>query len=72
MNINRRTFTTSLLIGTAGVLVAAKARAQAGPALQSANNVVLVHGLFADGSRWSEVIPFLQARGLNVPRCKTR
>jgi pimeloyl-ACP methyl ester carboxylesterase len=31
-----------------------------------ARNVVLVHGLFADGSSWSEVIPLLQARGLNV------
>jgi pimeloyl-ACP methyl ester carboxylesterase len=27
---------------------------------------VLVHGLFADGSSWSEVIPRLQAAGLNV------
>jgi pimeloyl-ACP methyl ester carboxylesterase len=32
----------------------------------AARNVVLVHGLFADGSSWSEVIPLLQARGLNV------
>jgi pimeloyl-ACP methyl ester carboxylesterase len=31
-----------------------------------ARNVVLVHGLFADGSCWSEVIPRLQAAGLNV------
>jgi hypothetical protein len=31
-----------------------------------ARNVVLVHGLFADGSSWSEVIPRLQAVGLNV------
>jgi pimeloyl-ACP methyl ester carboxylesterase len=31
-----------------------------------AKNVVLVHGLFADGSSWSEVIPLLQAQGLNV------
>lgn len=31
-----------------------------------ARNVVLVHGLFADGSCWSEVIPRLQAVGLNV------
>jgi pimeloyl-ACP methyl ester carboxylesterase len=31
-----------------------------------AKNVVLVHGLFADGSSWSEVIPRLQAAGLNV------
>jgi pimeloyl-ACP methyl ester carboxylesterase len=31
-----------------------------------ARNVVLVHGLFADGSCWTEVIAFLQAAGLNV------
>ena len=29
-------------------------------------NVVLLHGLFADGSGWSEVISRLQAAGLNV------
>ncbi|WP_293347369.1 alpha/beta hydrolase [Phenylobacterium sp.] len=32
----------------------------------SARNVVLAHGLFADGSSWAEVIGRLQARGLNV------
>jgi pimeloyl-ACP methyl ester carboxylesterase len=32
----------------------------------NARNVVLVHGLFADGSSWSEVIPRLQSVGLNV------
>jgi pimeloyl-ACP methyl ester carboxylesterase len=31
-----------------------------------ANNVVLVHGAWADGSSWSEVIPILQAAGLHV------
>ena len=31
-----------------------------------ARNVVLVHGAWADGSSWSEVIPLLQAAGLNV------
>jgi pimeloyl-ACP methyl ester carboxylesterase len=31
-----------------------------------ARNVVLVHGLFADGSCWSEVIARLQMGGLNV------
>ncbi len=31
-----------------------------------ARNVVLVHGLFADGSSWSEVIARLQPAGLNV------
>ena len=29
----------------------------------SGTNVVLVHGLFADGSSWSKVIPLLQAQG---------
>src|SRR6202163_3334363 len=31
-----------------------------------ARNVVLVHGAYADGSSWSEVIPLLQRAGLNV------
>lgn len=31
-----------------------------------AKNVVLVHGAWADGSSWSEVIPLLQKEGLNV------
>ena len=29
-------------------------------------NVVLVHGLFADGSCWSEVIARLQSAGINA------
>jgi pimeloyl-ACP methyl ester carboxylesterase len=39
---------------------------QANDAVVRSKNVVLVHGLFADGSCWSEVIPLLQAAGLNV------
>lgn len=31
-----------------------------------AKNVLLVHGAWADGSSWAEVIPRLQAAGLNV------
>ena len=31
-----------------------------------AKNVVLVHGLYADGSSWADVIPYLQRAGLNV------
>ena len=34
--------------------------------LVKARNVVLVHGLFADGSCWSEVIARLQPKGLRV------
>jgi pimeloyl-ACP methyl ester carboxylesterase len=32
----------------------------------SVKNIVLVHGAWADGSSWSKVIPFLQAKGLHV------
>jgi len=38
------------------------------PAMKKAGvkNVVLVHGAWADGSCWSDVIPLLQAQGYNV------
>ena len=52
----------SLLTGTFGTL---EAHAQT-PAPVAAKNVVLVHGAWADGSSWSEVIKRLQAAGLNV------
>lgn len=32
----------------------------------TAQHVVLVHGAYADGSSWAEVIPILQAAGLDV------
>jgi pimeloyl-ACP methyl ester carboxylesterase len=35
-------------------------------AIPRARNVVLVHGAYADGSSWSEVIPLLQRAGLSV------
>ena len=34
--------------------------------MKSKTNVVLVHGLWADGSSWGKVIPFLQQKGFNV------
>jgi pimeloyl-ACP methyl ester carboxylesterase len=55
----------SLNFGIAATAVAAVS-AKAMAAVAPARNVVLVHGLFADGSSWSEVIPRLQAAGLNV------
>jgi pimeloyl-ACP methyl ester carboxylesterase len=61
--MNRRLFTLALAAEAAGVLVPLSALAQNSPV---ARNIVLVHGLFADGSCWSEVIPRLQAKGLNV------
>jgi pimeloyl-ACP methyl ester carboxylesterase len=63
--IDRRTFSTALVAGTAASLLATHAWAATTPPVKAAN-VVLVHGLFADGSCWSEVIPQLQAVGLNV------
>src|SRR5882757_11394569 len=46
-------------------LFAPSAKAQTAPPVQ-ARNVVLVHGAWADGSSWSEVITLLQAAGLHV------
>ncbi len=42
-----------------------EAHAQTAAPVQ-ARNVVLVHGAWADGSSWAEVIPLLQAAGLKV------
>src|SRR6476661_1037437 len=53
----------------AGVLTATLGgfEAHAQPAAPvEARNVVLVHGAWADGSSWAEVIPLLQAAGLKV------
>jgi pimeloyl-ACP methyl ester carboxylesterase len=63
--IDRRTFATALVAGAAATLLTTHARAATTPPVK-AHNIVLVHGLFADGSCWSEVIPQLQAVGLNV------
>lgn len=49
----------------AGIGVASPSFAQT-PARPQAHNVVLVHGAWADGSSWAEVIPLLQAKGLHV------
>jgi len=62
--MNRRTFVSMVAAGAASTLIR-DANAAAPPA-PIARNVVLVHGLFADGSSWSEVIARLQAAGLNV------
>lgn len=50
------------------VLLGALAAGLANPALARtpARNVVMVHGAWADGSCWSEVIPLLQTKGFNV------
>src|SRR5258708_37526350 len=65
MMMNRRTFSTVLLTGAAASLISTRGMA-ANATPETARNVVLVHGLFADGSCWSEVIARLQKAGLNV------
>ena len=64
MEIDRRTLNVSLVASAAAAFAAGDAHAA--DRTPPANNVVLVHGLFADGSCWSEVIPRLQAHGLRV------
>jgi pimeloyl-ACP methyl ester carboxylesterase len=63
--IDRRTFSTAMVASAAASLLTTRASAATTP-LVKAHNIVLVHGLFADGSCWSEVIRQLQAVGLNV------
>ena len=49
-----------MLLATRGTATPASRRAP------KARNIVLVHGLFADGSCWNDVISLLQLKGLNV------
>ena len=64
MMMNRRTFSTALAGAAASLISTRGMAANATP--PKARNVMLVHGLFADGSCWSEVIARLQAAGFNV------
>jgi pimeloyl-ACP methyl ester carboxylesterase len=52
------------LLSSTAAGVAAQAQTIAPPV--RADNVVLVHGAWADGSSWNKVIPILQAAGLHV------
>jgi len=61
--MNRRMFASSIAAVAAAVMLTGTASAQP-PTV--AKNVVLVHGLFADGSSWAKVIPILQRAGLKV------
>ena len=59
--MDRRSF--SMGIGATGLASSAES---AKAAAVKARNVVLVHGAYADGSCWNDVIPNLLAAGLNV------
>jgi len=63
--IDRRAFSTTLIAGVAALLVGRSSKTQA-ESIVSARNVVLVHGAYADGSSWSEVIGRLQRVGLKA------
>jgi pimeloyl-ACP methyl ester carboxylesterase len=63
MLMTRRAFSASTVAAAATSLISTRSIAAAAP---KARNVVLVHGLFADGSCWSDVIARLQAAGLNA------
>ena len=61
--MDRRSFMSIMLVGAASPFLQRAANAQPMP---QARNVVLVHGLFADGSCWSEVIARLQSKGIQA------
>jgi pimeloyl-ACP methyl ester carboxylesterase len=60
-----RTLATILAVGALAASPGKEANAQT-PVPVEARNVVLVHGAWADGSSWSEVIALLQKAGLHV------
>src|SRR6201987_3031552 len=60
--MNRRTLIGAFAAGAALPLLNQVANSQPSP---NAKNVVFVHGLFADGSSWSKIIPRLQEKGIN-------
>jgi len=62
--MTKRSFVKALAATAATSMVASRGFAAAVKP-PKAGNVVLAHGLFADGSCWTEVIARLQARGLN-------
>ena len=61
--LNRKLFGGLFAVIVAAAAIPGLAQAQNIPV---AKNVVLVHGLYADGSSWIDVIPYLQRAGLNV------
>lgn len=63
--INRRDFSAALVAG-ATIPFLDRAAQAAAPAKRGVRNIVFVHGLFADGSCWTEVIARLQTQGFNA------
>jgi len=63
--ISRRDFSVAMVAGAVASLISTRGIAVPSKPVK-ARNVVLVHGLFADGSCWTDVIARLQSAGLNV------
>jgi len=63
--MNRRDFSAAVIAGAAAPLVLGVARGATPPGVK-ARNIVFVHGLFADGSCWTDVISRLQGMGFNA------
>ena len=61
--ITRRAFSATIAAGFASSLLDFGVNARAA---EPARNIVMVHGLYADGSSWSDVIVPLQAAGMRV------
>jgi pimeloyl-ACP methyl ester carboxylesterase len=61
--VSRRTFNT---MAAAAVMASIAPAIGKTPNVPTVKNVVLVHGLYADGSCWLDVIPHLQSAGLNA------
>ena len=61
--MDRRTFVGTL--AAAGAALPLLNQAASAQTSLKTKNVVFVHGLFADGSSWSKVIPRLQEKGIN-------
>jgi pimeloyl-ACP methyl ester carboxylesterase len=61
--VSRRTFNTMAAAAVMSSITPAIGKTRNVPTVK---NVVLVHGLYADGSCWLDVIPHLQSAGLNA------
>ena len=71
--MHRRSFLSALavagVIAVADAPTACSAPPRTGPKTgppPKVKNIVLVHGAYADGSCWADVIPYLHARGMTV------
>lgn len=66
MTLHQRIISVLITFCSLGTITAHAAVQKENISQNSVKNIVLVHGLFADGSSWSKVIPILQEKGFNV------